>query len=43
MDAEKFSLFYNGAPIYEISGRTFPVDIKFAKNPCEDYVDAACK
>jgi len=43
MDAGKFSRFFNGAPIYEISGRTFPVDIKFTKTPCEDYVDAACK
>lgn len=43
MNAKKFSKYYSGAPIYEIPGRCFPVDIKFSKAPCEDYVDAACK
>ena len=43
MNAEKFSSFFGNAPIYTIPGRTFPVNIMFAKNPCEDYVDAAVK
>ena len=43
MNSKKFSKYYNNAPIFEISGRAFPVDIKFSKVPCEDYVDAACK
>jgi len=30
-------------PVFTIPGRTFPVDILFSKNPCEDYVDAAVK
>lgn len=43
MNAEKFSKFFGNVPIFIIPGRTFPVDIMFAKNPCEDYVDAAVK
>ena len=43
MNAEKFSRFFGNVPIFTIPGRTFPVEIMFAKNPCEDYVDAAVK
>ena len=43
MNAEKFSSFFGGAPIYNIPGRTFPVDIVFSKTPVEDYVDSAVK
>lgn len=43
MDAEKFSNFFGGVPIFKIPGRTFPVDILFSKTPCEDYVDSAVK
>ncbi|KAH6572847.1 hypothetical protein BASA62_003209 [Batrachochytrium salamandrivorans] len=43
MNAEKFSQFFGGAPICTIPGRTFPVDIMFSKNTCEDYVEAAVK
>ncbi len=43
MNADKFSAFYGNAPIFTIPGRTFPVDVMFAKNPCEDYVEAAVK
>jgi pre-mRNA-splicing factor ATP-dependent RNA helicase DHX38/PRP16 len=31
MDAEKFSMFFGGVPIYTIPGRTFPVDVLFTK------------
>ena len=30
-------------PVFKIPGRTFPVDILFAKTPCEDYVEGAVK
>ena len=30
-------------PVFTIPGRTFPVEIMFSKNPCEDYVDSAVK
>jgi pre-mRNA-splicing factor ATP-dependent RNA helicase DHX38/PRP16 len=43
MNAEKFSNFFGGVPIYTIPGRTFPVDTNFSKTPCEDYVEGAVK
>lgn len=43
MNAEKFSTFFGNVPIYKIAGRTFPVDVLFSKNPCEDYVEASVK
>jgi hypothetical protein len=43
MDAEKFSRFFGNVPIFNIPGRTFDVDIFFAKTPCDDYVDGAVK
>ncbi|BFZ12702.1 hypothetical protein BsWGS_15741 [Bradybaena similaris] len=43
MDASKFALFFGNVPVYTIPGRTFPVDVMYAKNPQEDYVDAAVK
>ncbi|GFN95991.1 pre-mRNA-splicing factor ATP-dependent RNA helicase prp16-like [Plakobranchus ocellatus] len=43
MDASKFSMFFGNVPTYTIPGRTFPVDVLYAKNPQEDYVDAAVK
>ena len=30
-------------PVFNIPGRTFPVQILFSKTPCEDYVEAAVK
>ncbi len=41
MNAQKFSDFYSGAPVFTIPGRTFPVDVKFSNSPVEDYVDQA--
>jgi pre-mRNA-splicing factor ATP-dependent RNA helicase DHX38/PRP16 len=41
LNAERFSSFFGGAPIFRIPGRTFPVDVLFFKSPVEDYVDAA--
>lgn len=43
MNADKFSEFFGGAPIYFIPGRTFPVDIFFSKTLFDDYVEAAVK
>lgn len=43
MNAEKFSEFFGKVPIYTISGRTFPVEVLFSKNPIEDYVEGAVK
>lgn len=41
MDAEKFSRFFDGAPIFRIPGRRFPVDMYYTKAPEADYLDAA--
>lgn len=43
MDATKFANFFGNVPVFIIPGRTFPVDLMFAKNPAEDYVDSAVK
>jgi len=43
LNAEKFSDFFGGVPVYRIPGRTFHVDKYFAKSPPEDYVEAAVK
>ncbi|XP_039127210.1 pre-mRNA-splicing factor ATP-dependent RNA helicase DEAH1 isoform X2 [Dioscorea cayenensis subsp. rotundata] len=41
LDAEKFSDYFDSAPIFKIPGRRFPVDIHFTKAPEADYIDAA--
>ena len=40
MDTEKFSTFFDDAPVFRIPGRRFPVDIYYTKAPEADYVDA---
>lgn len=41
LDAEKFSDYFDGAPIFKIPGRRYPVDIYYTKSPEADYVEAA--
>eukprot|EP01102_Stenamoeba_stenopodia_P002144 TRINITY_DN11908_c0_g2_i1.p1 TRINITY_DN11908_c0_g2~~TRINITY_DN11908_c0_g2_i1.p1 ORF type:complete len:874 (+),score=238.87 TRINITY_DN11908_c0_g2_i1:78-2624(+) len=41
LDAEKFSEYFDGAPIFRIPGRRYPVDILYTKAPEADYLDAA--
>lgn len=41
LDAEKFSDYFDSAPIFKIPGRRFPVEIHFTKAPEADYIDAA--
>ncbi|GBG58980.1 hypothetical protein CBR_g24329 [Chara braunii] len=41
LDAEKFSGYFDNAPIFRIPGRRYPVDILYTKAPEADYVDAA--
>lgn len=41
LDAEKFSKYFDGASIFMIPGRMFPVDLYYAKAPEADYVDAS--
>eukprot|EP01053_Blabericola_migrator_P001775 Blabericola_migrator_1__1774@NODE_147_length_12949_cov_102_817264_g128_i0_p2_GENE_NODE_147_length_12949_cov_102_817264_g128_i0NODE_147_length_12949_cov_102_817264_g128_i0_p2_ORF_typecomplete_len998_score194_77HA2/PF04408_23/4_8e03HA2/PF04408_23/1_5e33Flavi_DEAD/PF07652_14/2_8e27OB_NTP_bind/PF07717_16/5_2e27DEAD/PF00270_29/9e14AAA_22/PF13401_6/4_1e12Helicase_C/PF00271_31/6_7e11AAA_19/PF13245_6/2_6e03AAA_19/PF13245_6/4_9e09ResIII/PF04851_15/1_1e05SRP54/PF00448_22/6_9e02SRP54/PF00448_22/0_0022Herpe len=41
LEAEKFSEFFFSAKIFTIPGRTFPVEIYYAKQQESDYVEAA--
>ncbi|KAJ1504396.1 hypothetical protein HMI54_015610 [Coelomomyces lativittatus] len=43
MNAEKFSAFFGAAPVFNIPGRTFPVDVYYSKSVPDDYVEAAVK
>ena len=43
MDSAKFSRFFNHAPVFNIPGRTFPVDILYSETVIEDYVDKVIK
>jgi pre-mRNA-splicing factor ATP-dependent RNA helicase DHX38/PRP16 len=40
MELDKFARFFT-APIYNIPGRTFPVDMHFERGPAMDYVESA--
>ena len=40
MDCQKFSEFFDDAPIFRIPGRRFPVDIYYTKQPEADYLQA---
>ncbi|XP_063236844.1 pre-mRNA-splicing factor ATP-dependent RNA helicase DHX16 [Bacillus rossius redtenbacheri] len=40
LDAQKFSDYFDDAPIFRIPGRRYPVDIYYTKAPEADYVDA---
>lgn len=41
MDADKFAAFFGNVPVFNIPGRTFPVDTFYARSTAQDYVDAA--
>lgn len=43
MNSQKFADFFGGVPIFNIPGRTFPVQMFFSKNNPEDHVEAAVK
>lgn len=38
MNAERFSSFFGDAQIFNIPGRTFPVECNFSKTPVDDYL-----
>jgi len=40
LDAEKFSEYFDMAPIFRIPGRRYPVEILYTKSPEADYMDA---
>jgi len=39
MDAAKFSRFFGGAPVFEIPGRPYKVDVHYLRTPPQDYVE----
>ncbi len=41
MDAEKFSAYFDDAPIFNVPGRRFPVDIHYTPQPEANYLHAA--
>ena len=41
VEAEKFSKYFDGAPIFYVPGRKFPVDVYYTKAPEHNYLDAA--
>lgn len=41
MNAQKFAEYFDGAPIYNIPGRRYPVDIFYASQPEANYLTAA--
>jgi len=43
LDADRFAAFFGGVPVFNIPGRTFPVELMFARAPNDDYVEAAVK
>ncbi|XP_066579606.1 pre-mRNA-splicing factor ATP-dependent RNA helicase DHX16 [Amia ocellicauda] len=40
LDTERFSTFFDNAPVFRVPGRRFPVDIFYTKAPEADYLDA---
>ena len=41
LDAEKFSAYFDDAPIFRIPGRRYPVETYYTKSPEADYLAAA--
>lgn len=41
MDSTRFSDYFNKAPVCEIPGKLFHVDVYYSKEPVEDYVSGA--
>ncbi|XP_053907952.1 pre-mRNA-splicing factor ATP-dependent RNA helicase DHX16 [Cuculus canorus] len=40
LDTQRFSAFFDNAPVFRIPGRRFPVDIYYTKAPEADYLEA---
>merc|ERR1719154_404015 len=41
LDSEKFSEFFDDAPVFRIPGRRYPVNMYYTKTPEANYIDAA--
>ena len=40
LDADKFAKYFDNAPIFNVPGRRFPVDVLYCKQPEANYLDA---
>ncbi|XP_004292240.1 PREDICTED: probable pre-mRNA-splicing factor ATP-dependent RNA helicase [Fragaria vesca subsp. vesca] len=43
LEAKKFQHYFNGAPLIEVPGRLFPVEIFYTQQPERDYLEAAIR
>jgi pre-mRNA-splicing factor ATP-dependent RNA helicase DHX38/PRP16 len=43
LDAGKFARFFGGAPVFEVAGRMFPVEIEHAGAHVDDFIRAAVR
>lgn len=43
LDAAKFTEYFQGAPLIQVPGRTFPVDIYYTPQPEKDYFEASIR
>ncbi|KAL6078692.1 RNA helicase [Balamuthia mandrillaris] len=43
LDAAKFQKYFDGAPLMEVPGRLFPVEIFYTPEPERDYLEAAIR
>jgi pre-mRNA-splicing factor ATP-dependent RNA helicase DHX15/PRP43 len=43
LDAAKFQKYFDGAPLLEVPGRIFPVEIFYTPEPERDYLEAAIR
>ena len=43
LDAGRFQRYFNDAPLFSVSGRTYPVEVFYSQQPEKDYVQAAKK
>lgn len=41
MNAERFQQYFTGAPLLDIPGRMYPVEIFYTPKPVTDYLKAA--
>ena len=43
LNAERFQEYFEGAPLIDIPGRTFPVEIFYTPEPQKDYLVSAIR
>eukprot|EP01127_Copromyxa_protea_P017583 TRINITY_DN5380_c0_g1_i1.p1 TRINITY_DN5380_c0_g1~~TRINITY_DN5380_c0_g1_i1.p1 ORF type:complete len:1028 (-),score=194.31 TRINITY_DN5380_c0_g1_i1:35-3118(-) len=41
LDAQRFQNYFEGAPLFKIPGRRYPVSVFYTQSPEADYIDAA--